>query len=58
MMLLRSDAEFAFHDFFRRNNFVKVTTPVLTSNDCEGAGECFTVHSDSNRDAAKLSDSV
>ena len=49
MLLLRSSAEFAFHDFYRRNGFVKVTTPVLTTEDCEGAGEMFTVNTEENR---------
>ncbi|XP_075241124.1 asparaginyl-tRNA synthetase-like isoform X2 [Convolutriloba macropyga] len=43
MMRLRDAAEFSFHDFYRKNGFVKVTTPIITSNDCEGAGECFNV---------------
>ncbi len=33
----------ALSDFFRQNDFVHIQTPVLTSNDCEGAGETFTV---------------
>ena len=43
MLQLRHSAEFAFHDFYRKHHFVKVNTPIITSNDCEGAGECFTV---------------
>lgn len=40
---IRSQAGFAIHDFFRKNDFVWVHTPVLTGSDCEGAGEMFRV---------------
>ncbi|CAG4994302.1 unnamed protein product [Parnassius apollo] len=31
------------HDFFTSNSYLYIHTPVLTSNDCEGAGEVFKV---------------
>ncbi|XP_047538916.1 probable asparagine--tRNA ligase, mitochondrial isoform X1 [Vanessa atalanta] len=31
------------HDYFSKNNFLNIHTPILTSNDCEGAGEVFKV---------------
>jgi len=40
---VRSLAAFAFHEFFRKRNFVYVHTPILTGNDGEGAGEMFQV---------------
>ncbi|KAJ2160024.1 asparaginyl-tRNA synthetase [Coemansia sp. RSA 552] len=40
---LRDHAEAGFHRFFRGNQFVRVHTPALTSNDCEGGGETFCV---------------
>ena len=40
---VRSAASFAIHDFFNKEGFVYVHTPVLTGSDCEGAGEMFTV---------------
>ncbi|WP_119343028.1 asparagine--tRNA ligase [Facilibium subflavum] len=33
----------AIHNFFNDNGFFWVNTPILTSNDCEGAGELFRV---------------
>lgn len=32
-----------WHDWFEAHEFVHVHTPLLTANDCEGAGEVFTV---------------
>lgn len=40
---VRSLAAFAIHRFFNENGFVYVNTPILTGNDCEGAGEMFRV---------------
>jgi asparaginyl-tRNA synthetase len=33
----------AVHTFFQRREFLYVTTPIITANDCEGAGELFHV---------------
>ncbi|CEH13663.1 Asparaginyl-tRNA synthetase (mitochondrial) [Ceraceosorus bombacis] len=48
--LLRSrDAlERGLADYFARNEFIKVTTPIITSSDCEGAGEVFQIVADSD----------
>jgi asparaginyl-tRNA synthetase len=40
---MRSELTFATHSFFRENRFLCVHTPVVTTNDCEGAGEMFQV---------------
>ncbi len=40
---LRSAAAFAIHKFFQEKGFVYVHTPIITSSDCEGAGEMFRV---------------
>ncbi len=40
---VRSVAAAAVHEFFQQNGFVYVHTPILTSSDCEGAGEMFRV---------------
>ncbi|KAI8609194.1 asparaginyl-tRNA synthetase [Chytriomyces sp. MP71] len=41
MWRMRSTALRGFHSFFEKNDFVHVNTPIITSNDCEGAGESF-----------------
>ncbi len=38
---VRSVAAFAIHSFFQSRGFVYVNTPIITSSDCEGAGEMF-----------------
>lgn len=43
IMKVRSEMSFAIHNFFRQNDFVWVSTPIITSNDAEGAGENFNV---------------
>ena len=40
---MRSRLSQAVHDFFRERDFTYVHTPILTSSDCEGAGEMFRV---------------
>lgn len=41
IMKLRSELSFAIHNFFHQNDFIWVSTPIITSNDAEGAGENF-----------------
>jgi len=40
---IRSALSMAIHEFFQSQGFVYVHTPIITGNDCEGAGETFTV---------------
>ncbi len=40
---VRSRMSFAIHRFFQEKGFFNVHTPVITSSDCEGAGELFRV---------------
>ncbi|MCW5206386.1 asparagine--tRNA ligase [Desulfobulbus sp. F5] len=40
---IRSELNFAIHRFFREQGFFQVHTPIITTSDCEGAGEMFTV---------------
>ncbi|XP_076832822.1 asparaginyl-tRNA synthetase [Brachyhypopomus gauderio] len=43
LLRIRSQATAAVHSYFRDNGYVQIHTPVITSNDCEGAGELFQV---------------
>lgn len=40
---VRSLLSMALHEFFQSQGFVYITTPIITGNDAEGAGEAFTV---------------
>ena len=40
---IRSEIAYAIHKFFNENGFVYVHTPIITSSDCEGAGQMFQV---------------
>jgi len=40
---IRNRLSFAVHQFFQKEGFVYVHTPIITSSDCEGAGEVFRV---------------
>ncbi len=43
---VRSVLSMAIHEFFQNEGFVYVHTPLITSNDCEGAGQTFQVITD------------
>lgn len=45
VMRVRSRLAFAVHDYFQKNNFFYVNTPIITASDAEGAGEMFQVTS-------------
>lgn len=40
---VRSRLSFAIHEFFWKKGFHQIHTPVITTSDCEGAGEMFQV---------------
>ena len=40
---VRGCLSFAIHRFFHEQGFLQVHTPVITTSDCEGAGEMFTI---------------
>ena len=44
---VRSVLAMAIHTFFQERDFVYVHTPIITGNDAEGAGQVFTVTTDS-----------
>jgi len=43
IMRIRSKLAFGIHDFFNKKDFNYINTPIITSNDAEGAGEMFKV---------------
>ncbi len=56
---VRSLVAYAIHQFFQERGFVYVHTPIITSSDCEGAGEMFQVTTlDLDRIAKGNSDTV
>ena len=40
---VRSVLSKAIHDYFQKNNYTYINTPIITGSDCEGAGEMFRV---------------
>ncbi len=40
---IRSLLSYSIHSFFQQQGFVQVHTPIITTSDCEGAGEMFQV---------------
>ncbi len=40
---IRNTLANAIHNYFYKNNFYWINTPIITSSDCEGAGELFRV---------------
>jgi asparaginyl-tRNA synthetase len=43
VMRLRSKLSFAVHEYFQKNGFYYMHTPIITGSDAEGAGEMFHV---------------
>ncbi|NXO62129.1 SYNM protein, partial [Phainopepla nitens] len=43
LLRIRSEATAGIHSFFQDNGYVHIHTPIITSNDCEGAGELFQI---------------
>ncbi len=42
VLRVRSKMAAAIHEYFQKNHYTYVHTPILTASDCEGAGEMFT----------------
>jgi asparaginyl-tRNA synthetase len=53
---MRSALSYAVHSFFNERGFVYVHSPILTTSDCEGAGEMFQVTSLDLNDPPKSPD--
>ena len=47
---LRSHLSQGIHDFFRRKGFFYIHTPLITTSDCEGAGEMFQIRAGKEKD--------
>ncbi|HLA40854.1 MAG TPA: amino acid--tRNA ligase-related protein, partial [Candidatus Glassbacteria bacterium] len=47
---LRSHLSQGIHDFFRRKGFFYIHAPVITTSDCEGAGQMFRVSAPSEKE--------
>lgn len=45
MTRIRSRLAYAVHTFFQERDFCQLHTPIITTSDCEGAGEMFTITS-------------
>lgn len=43
LLRIRDTATKAINDYFHEEGYFQIHTPILTSNDCEGAGEVFSV---------------
>jgi len=52
LLRLRSHSIARLTNFFASQDFVQTHPPIITSSDCEGAGEVFTVSTDTPRPAA------
>ncbi|NXW83491.1 SYNM protein, partial [Alopecoenas beccarii] len=53
LLRIRSEATAAIHSFFQDNGYVHIHTPIITSNDCEGAGELFQIEVSWARESAE-----
>ena len=53
VMRIRSKLAFSIHDYFNKNGFNYIHTPIITSSDAEGAGEMFKVTTLGKDDLAK-----
>ncbi len=49
VFLVRSKLKHWISTFFEEENFVFLDSPVITGNDCEGAGESFSVYSETKK---------
>ena len=56
---LRSDCEYYASSYFRAQHSIRAYPPIITSSDCEGAGEVFTLQSrqDPKQDAGSIGES-
>ncbi len=50
---VRSRLSYAVHQFFQERGFIQVHTPIITTSDCEGAGEMFQVTTGQEKNKAE-----
>ncbi len=50
---LRNELSMATHNFFQKQGFYYLHTPIITTNDCEGAGDMFAVSTLNNDNLPK-----
>lgn len=43
---IRSTLAYYIHEYFHKNGYLWIHTPILTANDCEGEGQTFDVYAD------------
>lgn len=48
---IRNSISLATHNFFQERGFLYIHTPIITSSDCEGAGELFNVKTQEELDS-------
>jgi asparaginyl-tRNA synthetase len=53
---VRNALTHAIHTFFQERDFIYVQTPIITTSDCEGAGQMFNVTSLNLRDVPRTED--
>ncbi|KAH8175005.1 tRNA synthetases class II (D, K and n) domain-containing protein [Sarocladium implicatum] len=53
MLRLRSDATAILTDYFHQRGFQQCHPPIITSSDCEGAGEAFSIRSGGSQEFFK-----
>lgn len=49
MLRVRNVAQLTINQFLNDERFIRIDTPVLTANDCEGGGETFAVRPDNEK---------
>ncbi|MEI6886908.1 MAG: asparagine--tRNA ligase [bacterium] len=43
LMRIRHNVEYAIYDYFEKNEFIRIDSPIFTPNPCEGSGTLFKV---------------
>ena len=54
MTRISSSLSLATHQFFHQEGFLHIHTPIITSSDCEGAGEMFRISTTSPQSSSQL----